>query len=335
MTCRVRPGDTLLQVARRAGIEIPTACFYEPFGGQGNCRMCTVEVHKTGDRTRLVASCTYPVRDEIEVITSTPLIERMRRNLAMLLYREAPNSRYVRDLYGRYDAPPVTPPDPQERCIMCRLCVTACEKMGARAISAVSRGTTKKIGTPYDAASSDCLGCKACFEVCPTGAVTVKEREATQEIWHREFEVPTYPARTSGVIKADPARCTGCKTCEIVCSLTHEGRVAPRLARLRIEQDAFADPTPTIHLCEQCVGPDCLIACPSGAIGIDPKTGARVVDEEKCIACGICVAACQTGMIRLLPDDKAKAFKCDLCGGDPQCVVSCPQRALSYEARDT
>ena len=249
----------------------------------------------------------------------------------MLMYWEAPDSRFVRELCRRYEAPPVSPPDSKQRCIMCRLCVVACEKMGANAISAVSRGTHKKIGTPFDAASEVCLGCKACFAVCPTGAVALRESDSVREIWHREFEMPTYAARTSGVIRTDSSRCTNCKTCEMTCSLVHEGRVSPELARLRIDQDAFTDSKPTLRVCEQCLGPECLLSCPAGAIEIDPVTGARVVDEDRCIACGICVAACQFAMIRLLPGEKPVAFKCDLCRGDPQCVRSCPQQALTYE----
>jgi len=140
-------------------------------------------------------------------------------------------------------------------------------------------------------------------------------------------------AQLSGRIVADSARCTNCKTCEMVCSLVHEGRVSPALARLRIEQDPFVDVTPLIIVCEQCADPACLLACPADAIGLDALTGVPFVDEQQCIACGACVDACESGMIALLPDERAAAFKCDLCGGDPQCVRSCPQGALIYGDR--
>jgi NADH dehydrogenase/NADH:ubiquinone oxidoreductase subunit G len=181
-------GETILSLARKAGIEIPALCYHESSGGQGICRLCLVEV-TAGGRSRLVASCTYPVSEELSVRTSTPAIERIRRNLVLLLYRRAPDSDYVRELYQRYGSPAVTVVDPQERCIMCRLCVRACEQVGSYAISAVSRGTGKRIGTPYDAASADCIGCGACAAICPTGAIEVRESGDQRRIWHRDFQL--------------------------------------------------------------------------------------------------------------------------------------------------
>lgn len=136
----------------------------------------------------------------------------------------------------------------------------------------------------------------------------------------------------SGTLSADASRCSGCRTCEMVCSLHHEGRVAPALARLRVRHDAFADDHPAIDLCAQCPGPECLLACPRSAIGVHPQTGARVVDPALCNGCGLCVAACHLGMIAVDPADKL-ARTCDLCEGDPQCVAFCPQQVLSYRPR--
>lgn len=191
------PGETLLEVARRLGIRIPTLCYHEAFGGKGVCRLCMVEVI-AGGGARLVASCTYPVTGEIEVRTTTPEIEQIRRNIIMLLHRRAPGSEFIQELYREYGCPGNVPTvDPDERCIMCRLCVNACEAIGACAITAVSRGTDKRIDTPYGEASPDCIGCRACAEVCPTGKVIFSQ---TGE-------------QLSGVpwqIEAQLARCAAC-----------------------------------------------------------------------------------------------------------------------------
>jgi len=181
-------GETILEVAKRAGVEIPTLCYSEAFSGQGVCRLCMVEV-KEGERKRLVASCTYPITREIEVQTDTPEIKEIRRNIITLLYRRAPNSEFMKKLYEEYEGVSVEPVNPEEKCIMCRLCVKACEKVGAFAISTIMRGTEKRVATPFDEASPTCIGCSACADICPTGAIIVKKENGKQEIWHKTFEM--------------------------------------------------------------------------------------------------------------------------------------------------
>jgi len=61
--------------------------------------------------------------------------------------------------------------------------------MGTSAISLVNRGTTKKVSTPYDDASKDCIGCGACAEVCPTNAISLKDENGIRTIWNKEFEL--------------------------------------------------------------------------------------------------------------------------------------------------
>ncbi len=184
-------GETILEAARRHDIPIPTLCYHAAFGGQGHCRLCLVEVAAQGDK-RLVASCTYPITAEIEVSTSTPLIERLRGDIIRLLYRQAPGSELMQDLareYGCLDEFITEDNREQERCILCRLCVNACTALGASAISAVLRGVDKKIATPYDEASEACLGCGACAHICPTGAIPLQDEGGNRTIWKRDFEL--------------------------------------------------------------------------------------------------------------------------------------------------
>ena len=76
-----------------------------------------------------------------------------------------------------------------EKCIMCGLCAGACAKLGTGAISTVLRGTAKKISTPYDEPSKDCVGCLSCAYICPTKAITFKDDGQTREVWGRTFEI--------------------------------------------------------------------------------------------------------------------------------------------------
>lgn len=128
-----------------------------------------------------------------------------------------------------------------------------------------------------------------------------------------------------GRIIHNPDLCSGCRTCEVVCSTYHEGISSPILSRIQYEKFEMGGYITNIFLCKQCDGPECLYACPTGALHVDEKTGARVVDPDVCIGCQMCIAACPVVPPRVRFNKTTnKAFKCDLCGGDPQCVKFCP-----------
>lgn len=133
-------------------------------------------------------------------------------------------------------------------------------------------------------------------------------------------------------IKTNFDLCTGCSICQLVCSRRLTGGYNPRRAVLKIRhghENLYHMP----EVCNQCDNAYCQNVCPVGAIHLDEATGARVVDREKCIGCGMCVRYCPVEMVSLDPDDK-KAVKCDLCGGDPQCVRACPTGALEWIERE-
>ena len=142
---------------------------------------------------------------------------------------------------------------------------------------------------------------------------------------------------SKGVIVVDVDKCTGCRSCEIVCSLYHEGVINPALSRIHVVKDwRGADSSIEARFlpatCRQCAIAKCADVCPVGAIVADPKTNARIVDEEKCIGCGLCVEACPYTPSRIALNEKKKtAFKCDLCGGDPMCIKICNSGALIYQ----
>jgi len=182
-------GETLLETSRKAGIHIPTLCYHEAFGGEGRCRMCMVEVEKNGLK-KVVAACTYPVTDEVSVRTSTPVIDKIRRNIIMLLYKCASGSPLLQDLFREYGCSDNSlQEDPEERCILCNLCVKACEEIGISAISLIMRGTDKRVATPYSQAAEVCIGCGTCARICPTGAIPMVDEGRQRTIWSKNFEL--------------------------------------------------------------------------------------------------------------------------------------------------
>lgn len=131
--------------------------------------------------------------------------------------------------------------------------------------------------------------------------------------------------KAMGHIEVRPAKCAGCRVCLAVCSLNHEGICGPAYARIRVYQPSQNVFDTTIITCKQCDSPNCLYACPTGALHVDDETGARVIDQKKCIGCMSCVKACpQYPNSPIYYDtNTGTCFKCDLCGGDPQCVANC------------
>jgi Fe-S-cluster-containing hydrogenase component 2 len=132
--------------------------------------------------------------------------------------------------------------------------------------------------------------------------------------------------RKRKAIAGDSKTCSGCRTCEMICSLLHEGLIAPEQSRIHIKSNPFKGSHTPIY-CHQCSDAPCLYACPESAITIDRIYGTVVIDGEKCSGCRLCEKACPFRVIRFL-QEKNKVFKCDLCYGDPQCVEWCPMNAL-------
>ena len=78
------------------------------------------------------------------------------------------------------------------------------------------------------------------------------------------------------------------------------------------------------HLCAQCHDYPCISSCPEDALSVNKKTGAVIVDKEKCTACGACIRACPGAIPHMHPTEDYVLI-CDLCGGDPQCVKACQE----------
>lgn len=183
-------GENILQVAKRNNVYIPTLCHLESLPGQATCRLCMVEVVGRG-KSEMVASCVYPVSENMEVVTDSEDLRKMRKTLLMLYAAMLPESEAINKLLKLYEVTPNPRFQAEEdnECFLCGLCVRACEQMGVYAISTVFRGTKKKISTPFDEPSPTCIGCGSCAYVCPTHAIKVQEEKGKRTIWGKTFSL--------------------------------------------------------------------------------------------------------------------------------------------------
>lgn len=122
-----------------------------------------------------------------------------------------------------------------------------------------------------------------------------------------------------------PEQCSGCKICELICSIRHFSVCNPKKSAIRV---VVTYPHPVVRMpivCSQCKVPACAQVCPVDALR--HADGIVELDKKLCISCYKCVEACPFGAM-YAHDDCDQPIKCDMCGGDPQCVDKCPKRAL-------
>lgn len=134
----------------------------------------------------------------------------------------------------------------------------------------------------------------------------------------------------------DLSACVGCAACAVACKLENE--VPPGVSRLwiRLEESGRF---PELHMqyrpeqCLQCEAPPCVPVCPTGASHVT-SDGLVLVDVEKCIACGACIAACPYGARYF--DPRGFVSKCTFCehrlgqGRLPACVETCPTLCRTF-----
>lgn len=216
--CEGAEGQTILDVAKANGFDIPTLCYLSGLTPTGACRICVVEVE--GMRN-LVASCSAPATEGMVVRTDSERVLAARRFIVELLVSCHPldcmtcektgdctlqNLAYELGVTGseikgeKYDYP-VDSSNPfivrdYNKCILCLKCVRVCnEVQGIEAIKATNRGFDTKIAAAYDSLlqDSNCVFCGQCVQACPVGALTEKKAKGLGRAWETRKVRTTCP----------------------------------------------------------------------------------------------------------------------------------------------
>jgi formate dehydrogenase major subunit len=192
--CEAMAGETILQAARRHGVEIPTLCYKEGYRPDGNCRACMVEID--GERV-LAPSCCRSPKPGMKVRIDSDRASAARRMVLELLMADAPDTAHrsdseltrwaereglSRSRFAARAQPPADVSHPGiavnlDACIQCGRCVRACrEEQVNDVIGYAWRGDAAKIVFDMDdpMGASTCVACGECVQACPTGALMPK-----------------------------------------------------------------------------------------------------------------------------------------------------------------
>jgi predicted molibdopterin-dependent oxidoreductase YjgC len=213
------PGQTILSVARGAGIPVPTLCDYKDTTPTGACRVCLVEV--AGART-LLPACATQAAPGMVVQTESPRVVEARKTVIELLLASGNHNCLVCEANGecelqalayRYQVATPAFANPQDtpyyyesdnsmivrdfsKCVMCGRCVRACnERQVNQAIAIGNRGAHNKIVArgDYTYNNSDCVFCGECLQACPVGALLDKNAIGQGRPWERTQVRTTCP----------------------------------------------------------------------------------------------------------------------------------------------
>ena len=235
-----RPGQTVLQVAREQGTYVPSLCYHPRLGQAGLCRVCVAEVEGMNG---LQTTCALPVRDGMEVRTSTALVQEAQRMNVELLLASGVHDCLACEATGRCELQdaayrlgierPSFPVNAGQRsvdassefiirepdkCIHCFRCIRGCNDLVVNEVLDMGyRGARSVVVCDNDLpmGQSSCVHCGECVQLCPTGALTEKKAVGMGRPW-----------------ELDRVRTT-CPYCGVGCQMElHVDRAANRIVRV-------------------------------------------------------------------------------------------------------
>ncbi len=207
-----RAGQTILEVARENGIEIPTLCHLDGLSDVGACRLCVVEIKGS---PKLFPACVTSIYEGMEVITNSERLQKHRRMILELLFAErnhicsvcvsnghcelqslaqSQGVTHVRLPYRNPDLPVDASHErftvDHNRCILCTRCVRVCAEVeGAHVWDVMGRGINSMVITDLhdNWGESTCTRCGKCVQVCPTGALFDKSKIGSDHPKYPDF----------------------------------------------------------------------------------------------------------------------------------------------------
>ena len=187
-------GLTVLDVARKNEIHIPTLCYHPALKPSGSCKLCAVEVENMSGRRMILLSCVLKVKDGMVVNTQNEMVQQARIKAFERLIQLAPQSRRLHDLADREAIP--LPPAP-DGCIRCRLCVRVCKEIVGQEALSMERHEGRMLVVP---SGGNCIGCGTCANLCPTQVIHVEDHGPMRTIKIRDEVIGQHPLE----------RCEGC-----------------------------------------------------------------------------------------------------------------------------
>jgi bidirectional [NiFe] hydrogenase diaphorase subunit len=146
------PDETVLDVCKKNNIFIPTLCHHPSISPYSSCRLCIVEVTQKG-KTKLTASCSVPVKEGMVIATQSPCIQSGRKLLMELYLARCPTSEPIKELAQKLGVQQTrfkTYTTPENKCILCGLCVGVCDEvMGVKAVGFANRGAKRSVTPPF------------------------------------------------------------------------------------------------------------------------------------------------------------------------------------------
>ncbi|MFY7923521.1 MAG: 2Fe-2S iron-sulfur cluster-binding protein [Gemmatimonas sp.] len=220
--CTAFQGESVLQAARRAGVDVPHFCWHPELSVPGNCRICMVEVEQDAGDPWFDIGCNMPVTAGMRVLTETDTVKKLRRETMQFITLNHPvdcgicnkaGECILQDYHYEHNGKASLSSDRKnqatkfyplsdrimldnERCIMCTRCVRFTHEVSeSHALAAVYRGDHALIRPAEDANFNDDAYSDNVIDICPVGALLSRENLDHARVWYT---------------KATPSVCPGC-----------------------------------------------------------------------------------------------------------------------------